>query len=89
MMQTKLCKKCLLSQTDMTAVYEEVRGLIEAVPKERRVSEEVYSARLSACTSCSELSGGVCAKCGCYVELRAVYRRMYCPADEDRWEELY
>ena len=53
------------------------------------VSEEVYSARLSACTSCSELSGGVCAKCGCYVELRAVYRRMYCPADEDRWEELY
>ncbi|MCM1022995.1 MAG: DUF6171 family protein [Prevotella sp.] len=83
-----VCRKCLLSQTDKTAVWEEIRGLINVVPEERRVSEKVYSMRLAACADCPELADGVCAKCGCYAELRAVYRRMYCPDEEDRWENF-
>ena len=57
----------------------------DALPEEKRTDDAVYAARLGQCKACVHLQGGVCALCGCYVELRALKRRMYCPDSPPRW----
>ena len=44
------------------------------------------SRRLAICRDCDQLRSGLCALCGCYVELRAAKGRMGCPALPPRWE---
>lgn len=81
-----ICRKCLLSEMDMSETYKDVLEYIAVLPQEQKVSEEVYSERLALCRECASLNDGVCEICGCYVEARAIKKRMGCPAENSRWE---
>lgn len=83
-----ICKKCLLAEADMKGVYESVKGYIAAIPQEQKVSDAVYAARLDICKKCDDLVNGTCVKCGCFVEVRAVKKRLGCPDEKDKWAEI-
>lgn len=80
-----ICKKCLLADIDRDAYTEKLMEYIAAVPEDKRVDEEEYQRRLSLCKQCDQLMNGMCAVCGCYVELRALKPVSYCPGEEKRW----
>ena len=80
-----ICKKCLLADIDRDADTEKLMEYIAAVPEDKRVSEEEYQRRLDLCRQCEQLANGMCAVCGCYVELRALKPASYCPGEEKRW----
>ena len=46
---------------------------------EEKADDGVYKARLNVCGECEHLISGTCMKCGCYVELRAAYKKNKCP----------
>ena len=50
--------------------------------------EAEYRRRLALCKGCGELANGICAQCGCFVELRAAKRQNRCPAFPPRWEGM-
>ena len=79
------CRKCLLSQTSQTEVFESVKRLVEGLEEDVRVSEGEYRARLMKCESCDQLLAGMCRLCGCYVELRAAIRTRSCPKARPEW----
>ena len=58
---------------------------IAAVPEDKRVDENEYQRRLELCRSCEQLANGMCAVCGCYVELRALKPNSYCPGQGKFW----
>lgn len=67
---------------------EELRSILEyikKIPEYRKTSDEEYSRRLNICRSCESLMNGICGKCGCFVELRAAKKEMYCPSEEKKW----
>ena len=78
----QLCRKCLISELDYDEYLENLKSYIASVPYDMRVSNEVYEKRLSLCRECGELSDGMCAQCGCYVELRALKPAMHCPGEK-------
>lgn len=71
----------------MSVEYEDVQQFIAVLPDAQKVSQEVYNSRLAVCRACAHLSEGTCVKCGCYVEMRAIKKRMTCPDVTDRWEK--
>ncbi|MBR6872933.1 MAG: hypothetical protein IKN17_05450 [Ruminococcus sp.] len=81
----KPCLKCLLAQLDPDDYTQSLLDYIRNVPEDRRVSEEVYQDRLSRCRECDRLINGMCAECGCYVELRALRPGAYCAGAVKRW----
>ncbi|GAB5081140.1 hypothetical protein Osc1_03130 [Hominimerdicola sp. 21CYCFAH17_S] len=82
----KLCRKCLLEDMDETDYFKRLKDYISAYPKEKRTGGEEYSRRLEVCRSCEELYSGMCRKCGCYVELRALKKEARCAAVPDKWQ---
>ena len=83
---TNQCKRCLLLESGQKSTSEEVNALIEQIDDECKVDSEGYSARLKLCKSCDFLISGMCRKCGCYVELRAIQKALHCPnADDIKW----
>lgn len=84
-MGKKFCKRCLLDELDYDETYEDIKRYISDFPKEKRASDEVYSERLGKCKACEELENGICRKCGCFVELRALKKEMYCASEEKKW----
>jgi len=74
------CKRCLLNELDETELFRSISEYINAMPKEQRVSESEYQTRLSLCRQCDHLMNGMCAICGCFVELRAAKQIMHCAA---------
>ncbi|MGN0675261.1 MAG: DUF6171 family protein [Oscillospiraceae bacterium] len=83
-----VCKRCLLAEAGMNGVYESVKGYIAAIPQEQKVSDKAYAARLDICRNCGSLTNGTCVKCGCFVEVRAVKKRLGCPDENDKWAEI-
>lgn len=79
------CRKCLLSEYDPDGALETVNEMIAAMPPEQRAEEAEYARRLAFCRECGELSAGLCAKCGCYAELRAAKRSRHCPHEKHYW----
>ena len=79
------CKRCLLRDlTDddyFQNVYEYIAGLREDV----KTPEEVYGRRLDLCRKCEHLVNGMCALCGCFVEVRAAKQQNYCAKDRSIW----
>ncbi len=73
------CRRCLLAQIDEKEVLAEVKRAIDRLKENERADEKEYRRRLALCTECDELTDGCCAKCGCYVELRAAFRSGRCP----------
>ena len=85
MSERKFCRKCLLEDMDENDFFRHLKEYIDGYPEEKRACEAVYKSRLAVCRSCDKLSNGMCEKCGCYVELRALKREMYCPDDKPKW----
>lgn len=79
------CRKCLLADLDIDEYAQNILEYIKNVPEEKRVEEDVYLRRLEICRSCEELSNGICAKCGCFVELRALTPGSYCASEKKLW----
>lgn len=73
-----ICKKCLLLEAGEVKSYESLSEYIETLEASCKVSDDVYNSRLSICKECENLIAGMCIKCGCYVELRAVYKDKRC-----------
>lgn len=72
----------------MSAEYNDVQTFISVLSDEQKVSNEVYTARLEVCRHCSSLEEGTCMKCGCYVEMRAIKKRLSCPDEDDKWKSI-
>lgn len=78
--------RCLLSETaGEEALYATLRDYIDTLPQEQKASDALYRARLAVCAACAHLQSGMCARCGCYVEVRAMKRRLACPDVPPRW----
>lgn len=84
-MEKKFCKRCFIDELDYDEALEDIKRYIKDFPTEKRVSEGVYSERLAKCKACEELENGICRKCGCFVELRALKKGMYCASEEKKW----
>lgn len=77
--EKKVCRKCLLAELGEDEYFASLREYIANYPEEKRVPAEEYARRLEICQSCDRLADGMCAVCGCYVELRALKKGQYCP----------
>ena len=55
--------------------------MIADLPSAERAADDLREKRLSACKQCERLTDGMCAACGCYVELRATIADQSCPYD--------
>ena len=80
------CIRCLIAELpDEAALAEIIAQRIIRLPPEERVSEEERQRRLACCRLCGYLRHGTCARCGCYVEIRAARTRMSCPDVPGQW----
>ncbi len=84
----KPCTKCLLSEISPDVVYREIKEYIDSLDAEEKVPDEVYEERLNACRQCESMKDGICALCGCFVEVRAVKRKNKCPALPAEWDRI-
>lgn len=73
------CKRCLLRESAEKDVYEDIKSRIEKLSEKDKTDSESYRLRLENCKECEHLISGVCMKCGCYVELRAAFKKQHCP----------
>lgn len=80
------CRKCLLSEIDRNGVYKTVLEYIDSIDPALKCTDEDYSRRLDICRTCEHLNEGMCALCGCFVEVRAVKKKQNCPDIPHRWE---
>ena len=79
----RVCKKCLIREmAGQEKVYETIQRMIEDMPEEERAAEAEREARLAVCKQCEKLMDGMCAACGCYVELRAATADKECPYEK-------
>lgn len=78
------CKRCLLHESAQADVAESIKAAIARIPENDKCTTAEYNSRLEFCKSCDELISGVCMKCGCYVELRASFKKQKCPNVSDR-----
>ena len=76
-----LCKKCLLREAQGEEMYQSIMEYVKTIPPEEKASEAEYQRRLEICQKCERLTNGLCALCGCFVEVRAAKARMYCAND--------
>ena len=78
MSRQPVCKRCLLRELD-GEYFQSIYRYIESLPPERKASPPVYRQRLAVCRGCESLQNGMCAQCGCFVEVRAAKRAQKCP----------
>ena len=81
----RYCRKCLLREMDEAEYFAKLHDYIERIPAAEKASPEEYGRRLAICKECDHLQDGTCARCGCYVELRAAVKRNRCPDVPARW----
>lgn len=88
-MDTKkpFCPKCLLEELNDASITEQVRHTLSLIPDGQKVPETVYLERLAVCRNCDKLVSGMCRVCGCFVEVRAVYRKKSCPELHPKWQK--
>ena len=80
-----ICRRCLLEELGEEDLLRSLDELKAAMPEADRADSAEYERRLSECRKCDELNDGTCAKCGCYVEFRALKKRMHCPHENRKW----
>ena len=84
--QPKVCRRCLLAEmADSREILDYVKRTGELLPPSERCPDDEYHARLALCRACDYLADATCAKCGCYVEIRALRRGSHCPLPKHRW----
>lgn len=80
------CKRCLLLEAGEKASYSTVSDYINNLDDDLKVSTKEYNRRLSFCKNCDNLISGMCLKCGCYAEIRAILKNKSCPDfDKKLW----
>ncbi len=79
------CRKCLLSDEEDRRAYATIRDYIDSLDPASKVDDALYQARLMQCRACEHLRNALCLKCGCYVEVRCVKKRLSCPDVPARW----
>lgn len=80
------CRRCLLEDMPSQArLAASIRELVELLPEDKKAPAEAVRTRLAQCRACPHLINGMCALCGCYVELRSAKARMACPDIPARW----
>ena len=80
------CKRCLLLEAGMESSYNTVKEYISTLDETLKVDDTEYSRRLKLCKSCDNLISGMCLKCGCYAEMRAILVNKTCAdADNTKW----
>ncbi|MCM1244617.1 MAG: DUF6171 family protein [Roseburia sp.] len=83
--QIRFCPKCTWTKEMLEKEQMKLQDYIANIPQEDKVSDQEYEKRLMLCDRCSELRGGLCGQCGCYVAVRAVRKTGYCPHVRARW----
>lgn len=83
--QLRVCRRCLLLDMKEAAEYKSVYDYISRLPREQMAPQPEYERRLAICRECDRLNSGVCASCGCFVEVRAIKKDMYCPNENHYW----
>lgn len=81
----KICKRCLLAAVGENELLRSLEELKAALPDEEKADTAEYERRLGICRRCDFLNAGTCLKCGCYVEFRALKKKMYCPGENRKW----
>lgn len=76
--QQRVCRRCLLRELD-GAYFASIYQYIDSIPQEQKACPEEYARRLEKCRSCDHLLNGMCAHCGCFVEVRAAKAAQSCP----------
>lgn len=66
------------------ASFDSLKAYMDTLDNDLKVSKEIYEVRLNMCKQCDFLISGMCLKCGCYVELRAVLKDKKCPNFDNR-----
>ena len=73
-----ICPRCLPA-ADGKALSEAIAEYVSLIPEDNKADDKLRSHRLEICAECVGLSDGLCAECGCYVEVRSAKRNMRCP----------
>lgn len=81
----KPCIRCLLQDMDGGEEYRKLKKYLDSFDEEIRTDDIEYDRRLKICRTCLSLREGICMKCGCFVEARALRRSGKCPHEEPRW----
>lgn len=81
----KPCIRCLMREMDEEENYRKLKQYLESFDESIRAEDEEYERRLQLCRECESLREGICAKCGCYVEARALRQQAHCPHEMSRW----
>ena len=79
------CRRCLLKDLSDTDYFHSIYEYIENIPPEQKTPDALYKDRLQKCTSCDHLVNGMCALCGCFVEVRAAKVRQHCAKNAEIW----
>lgn len=79
------CIRCLLRDMDSKEEYKKLKEYLDTFSEEIRADEKTYEERLQKCKECDSLNRGICSKCGCFVEARALREHGYCPHEKPRW----
>ncbi len=80
-----VCRRCLLKDMTRDEYFDSIYAYIQSIQGEERTPEEEYARRLDCCKSCGNLINGMCRRCGCFVEVRAVKRSQRCPDPNPKW----
>lgn len=83
-MERRLCRRCLLKELD-DAYFQTVYEYIDSLPAEQKAEKAEYAKRLEKCRECDHLQNGMCALCGCFVEVRAAKKRQHCAKSGEIW----
>lgn len=78
------CKRCLLLEAGEKSSYKTVSDYIDNLDNSLKVDEKQYKLRLEKCKNCDYLISGMCLKCGCYVEIRALLKDKHCACYDNR-----
>lgn len=76
-----------LQQDEM---YEAIAAYVKNIPAELQTEDIEYERRLTLCSECEALVGGLtCRYCGCFVLARARKAKQCCPQPgSDKWNRF-
>jgi len=83
--EVRFCRRCLTKDMPESAYFSNLYEYIRQIDPDLKAEEKEYERRLSLCKECDNLMNGMCRICGCFVELRAVMKKNYCPGTKKRW----
>lgn len=89
-MTKKPCPRCIKESELPVITTKYLEEVASAIPedKENMVEKDIYRKRLNSCFKCDALVDSVmCSWCGCYVILRAKFKKNCCPYPKtDKWQ---